>query len=474
MPSLTCRRKITGIAVLAFLLLLSSPPGTAADNIIKNWQVLGDFPNPDKAVPAGICPRVGFDRDYLASIGGETKAKLTAATVLKFRDEAGKEREIRSCSAVADADGIVDFKRLFPASDRKVAYAAAVITAPQEREMNVRFGANESAKVWCNGQLVYKLEERQEDDIRLGENYFTVKLRPGANHLLVKVENDTGPWGFAWQEIDRAALEYDRFLLDLRDCRLFPAYGQSYVFNSAQFPVIAWNATARVKQELGLDAPPVRWFGPDLQPATAPARPGRYIAYAEIKGRNGLVWRRALTCCKIPPEMQPWNLYREIDLPAPNNHCFSPEVWKDHRTVLHRAAAGVLASGLYQSEDGAALLAYAMEMKETDRPDSTLDNPWIANNDANLALKRRLLGITPDRFKKLRPPEKISPPAPVLRPGTAEQAGMKPDTPEKLRQICADWARDGGTPLVALVARNGVVFFHEAFGDVSREQKFEA
>jgi CubicO group peptidase (beta-lactamase class C family) len=57
-----------------------------------------------------------------------------------------------------------------------------------------------------------------------------------------------------------------------------------------------------------------------------------------------------------------------------------------------------------------------------------------------------------------------------LEDGTAEQAGLKPDRLQAIRQRAASWVTDGKTPsLVVLAARRGVIALHEAFGTLTHE-----
>jgi CubicO group peptidase (beta-lactamase class C family) len=53
----------------------------------------------------------------------------------------------------------------------------------------------------------------------------------------------------------------------------------------------------------------------------------------------------------------------------------------------------------------------------------------------------------------------------TLRYGTPQEAGMLPERVARVRDLCADWIRDGHTPTLGVcVARHGVIVLHEAFG----------
>ena len=55
--------------------------------------------------------------------------------------------------------------------------------------------------------------------------------------------------------------------------------------------------------------------------------------------------------------------------------------------------------------------------------------------------------------------------AAILRSGTPQEAGVKPDTAEKIRVVCRQWYAESKEPFVILVARHGVIIVHEAFGE---------
>lgn len=53
----------------------------------------------------------------------------------------------------------------------------------------------------------------------------------------------------------------------------------------------------------------------------------------------------------------------------------------------------------------------------------------------------------------------------TLRPGSPEEAGMRPERVGHTRELCARWVEQGHTPTLGVcVARRGVIVLHEAFG----------
>jgi serine-type D-Ala-D-Ala carboxypeptidase len=61
--------------------------------------------------------------------------------------------------------------------------------------------------------------------------------------------------------------------------------------------------------------------------------------------------------------------------------------------------------------------------------------------------------------------------SPKLRYGTPEEAGMLPDRIERVKQLAKGWVSEGQTPsLVILAARKGIIFLHEAYGQLRPEE----
>lgn len=57
-----------------------------------------------------------------------------------------------------------------------------------------------------------------------------------------------------------------------------------------------------------------------------------------------------------------------------------------------------------------------------------------------------------------------------LKSGTPEEAGMRPEVVDRIRQRAESWVAEGRNPaMVLLAARRGVIFFHQAFGKLGPE-----
>ena len=192
--------------------------------------------------------------------------------------------------------------------------------------------------------------------------------------------------------------------------------------------------------------------------------PGRYVAYLEATTKDGLKIRRALTLFCSPEGWRYWD-QREEGIPVQNPpKPISPTAWAEHAAQVDDFTAGAFRHQLAYDEAGAVLLSGLWEAKPLGRLANCLESPDEADRQFQLNLKRNLLGVE-HRYAPLKSIAKTAnPEAKTLRPGTPAEAGFKPDAVERIRAACLDWAGSTTEPFTALVARHGVVIFHESFG----------
>lgn len=82
----------------------------------------------------------------------------------------------------------------FVAPDRwSVAYAATGVIAPSDGAYEIRLASTDPMKLWVNGELVFEARE-VESAWALDQFIVPVKLRAGANQLLIKSAHRTGRW----------------------------------------------------------------------------------------------------------------------------------------------------------------------------------------------------------------------------------------------------------------------------------------
>ena len=94
----------------------------------------------------------------------------------------------------------VDFGRTFGVGKPAVAYAYTHLTANADTEMVLQTAHNDGCKIWINGELAYQKTGKHQLELRFEErsvemtDEFKVRLKKGANSLLIKSETYGNEW----------------------------------------------------------------------------------------------------------------------------------------------------------------------------------------------------------------------------------------------------------------------------------------
>lgn len=445
------------VAVSALATPAASAKTPQFSGFIKDWVIVGPFENPARSGPAD---RGAFDTDYLLPIGGEAKARLTEGTVVA----GGSAKRVR-------IDGnTIDFLQHYQPSANKLVYAYAELDSPREQDALFLLGSDDGVKVFVNGEKAFEALPFPGRGYVARQDRFTVKLHKGVNTLLAKVENGTGAWTlgvetFAGKEKQaiEAAFQKAEDWREFQRLDVVPANG-SYLIDPSEtrFPKIVWRDVDRVRELVGGVPLSVRWFDKDRNEVTEPKGLGRYTAYVEGKGKDGLAVKRAVTFCRAPFAMvfsSDWG----VELPYLGEP-IDRAVWQREAELTSRAAGELVRISMIATDAGAAVLASLLDSKPSDAPAGVLDGSDVRHDDYQLALKLKLQGLA-EKTRPLGPAKAVAgKPAPVLHAGTAAEAGMADTAKDRIDAVCRKWAEDSGEPFTILVARKGVIVTHEAFG----------
>lgn len=154
------------------------PFATDAQGFVRNWLVLGVFPNEQDK---------GIDTDFLKGEASHDPAPGTAVGNLKW-------------AAFASTEEKVDFFKVphlgikFP-KDSVVVYAACLVQVPGDVAAEFRMGSDDGAALWVDGRQVGKVHRPRS--LKADEDRYAVPLAPGVHRILVKVENHTKAFEFA-------------------------------------------------------------------------------------------------------------------------------------------------------------------------------------------------------------------------------------------------------------------------------------
>ncbi len=317
--------------------------------------------------------------------------------------------------------------------------------------------------------------------LRNGLKGASVLLPAGVSYpYSVRFVHEDQPFGSA-VVLNPSALTSGR-IEALKNMMIVPKKKWGYLFEAGVRPEVAWSDPQQMAAISGSDEIHVRWYDGSCREVTSFDTPGRYLAYAEAPLPDGRVLRRSATFYALPPDSHPWRddtrvviYHRSRPWWHPwrgNPHArvdfieglgFGRASWQAHEPLLSAWAGKAFFEFMESDPYGPVVFSYLAEAGRYSDWPTNAQTPEIADMEIHLDLKRRVLGL-PESRGRLRKPQLEQPGGRELRAGSAEEAGFEPDAPEPIRALCRRGYEESGEPFAVLIAKDGVVFFHEAFG----------
>ena len=160
-----------------------------------------------------------------------------------------------------------------------------------------------------------------------------------------------------------------------------------------------------------------------------------------------------------------WFQRKGTTLDLPPTLGIDPPVQAPQAEAIGKFVGNLVEESVADDHASAVLLAGLYESDPEMNPVTVASDVWAADRQWWLGLKRKLTGmdkVYPNAF--VCPREKEGEPATVLREGTPEEAGMKPEVVGKLDALLNEWVEASGEPFAVCLTRHGVVYYHKAFG----------
>ncbi|MDW8224185.1 MAG: VCBS repeat-containing protein [Gemmatales bacterium] len=155
---------------------LGNPQGNAEPKLrLDKWYLLGPFDNADgRGFHIAYPPEqeIALDKEYV----GKRNAKV-------------RWREL----AVADGQ-VHSLLPHFADRTQTIAYLYRAIHASHAVELPIALGSDDTLTVWLNGEKI--VEENVYRPCAPDQTRATLKLKPGVNHLLLKIGQGDGEWAF--------------------------------------------------------------------------------------------------------------------------------------------------------------------------------------------------------------------------------------------------------------------------------------
>ncbi len=267
----------------------------SSDGFIRDWLILGAFPNPRNKLST---PEWGYNVDYLKSLGGEGRAKLTPETEVSFLNEAGQSEIARTVRAQTASSGVFHFDEIYGKTNYELAYAYSTIWSGKAQSITAYFGSNDQGKVWVNGELVHTYKATRSCTAR--QDRFTFAVKKGLNSVLVKICETWGDWAFVMEVFTEESLALEsqrplaRILRDIEGLGLCfkDLAGDTMSVDKTEFPTVQWANPYEVEKLLGRFPLQVRWFDEQGKQVEQPQGRGRYTALAEGLSPDGIRIRR--------------------------------------------------------------------------------------------------------------------------------------------------------------------------------------
>lgn len=223
-----------------------------------------------------------------------------------------------------------------------------------------------------------------------------------------------------------------------------------HVFTGVELPPCGPERPTRVEGLAGRFGVRTRYFDSGFREVTAAERPGRYGAVIEIDTEHSGVLRRFRTLFRQPDPVSWW---REKGVLASVRIIAEYAKWRFVESQEEDAGGPALLAGLYEEDAGA------------EEPVGPGNDVWARDRQWWVDLKRRLQGAATDGAEPFVCPRPLAgEPAPVLRQGSAAEAGMSPAAVAGIDSLCRVWAEQSDQGFAVALARRGVLVLHEAYG----------
>lgn len=235
----------------------------------------------------------------------------------------------------------------------------------------------------------------------------------------------------------------------------------SYVFPDGDFPEFRWKNVILVENELGKFPINVTYYDKDFRKVSTADKPGRYGAVIEGVISNGFIIKRYVTLFCSNVEFDDYSINVPVTINKLTEYGISDEAWKEYSNNLDRYSFGSLKHFPKNNSDAAIFLA---GLDDIDNYQNKSDSPRIRDRQWWITLKANLDGKN-DITNPLLIPKKIDKRNfPFIKDSIQLASSYSDVQLNKIRNLCADWAKIGETPNVTLIVHKGKIIFYEAFG----------
>lgn len=245
-----------------------------------------------------------------------------------------------------------------------------------------------------------------------------------------------------------------------------PVLFDSHVFAGESFPACEFRYPYFVEDLIGPYTIETTFYDRDHNVVTKAEQPGRYGAVITVTPRDGgRPFRRFRTLYRWPEDLNSWEDRFDASLGLPEGTGIDQTVADLHEREVKGYVNGRIWSGFHEDIGSGALFAGLHEAQDSDGRPGVSADVWAVDRQWWVGLKRRLYG-TGERFPDpvVCPTPVEGPPAPVVREGTLDEAGVSEAGVAAIDSLLTAWAADSDQPFAVCLVRHGVIFLHKAYG----------
>ena len=369
-----------------------------AQNTIRNWNVIGPFPNQDDT---------GFEKVYPPETDYRPQGRYVGndEAIVKWQRYVGDEPYLSGALIWMETAGgpfdndapFVDLKRGFRLTDSSwmVGYALSYLYSPEEQPASFVVACDNWEKVWLNHKLVFG-QLRHPLWYELNDNWadrFPVTLQKGWNEILVKVGvGRYGTFGFTFRVADGQGKTLSNLIPSLA-----PYSPQDVPFDSET----RWyrmdvppGTTALVPPAF---AKPYRLFfnGQEIKPVgVSPVsfknllQPGKNVVAIAAKSKDRLTSPIPFVSGSIPLQLQSWTKtgLAQFSGTAIYEKNFSlPAAFSGQRVILDLGKVSSVAKVQINGRDAGTLIwsPYRLDITTLLKQGENRLRIWVTNTEAN-------------------------------------------------------------------------------------------
>jgi CubicO group peptidase (beta-lactamase class C family) len=243
-------------------------------------------------------------------------------------------------------------------------------------------------------------------------------------------------------------------------------FGQ-YVFEGDVFPTCELENKEEAVNLIGGEAPTLTFFDRDGKKVEQPDKPGLYLARVGLLEvtKDHRDMQRLFTLFGTAGKVDGnWKFTTETAHELASWAGINPDTIDAQRALIAETLKGRTFDQFKVDPRVARLLAGLSLCDPKVKSFRKNNDGFARERQWVVTLKRANNGSDKAFTKAMNAPEPLADPALTVHGGTPEEAGMKPDSAQKMDAILTEWAANDDQGFAVCVVRNGVIVLHKAYG----------